>query len=314
MFDFLKKLGRQEPDVVDRNAELQSLCDDFARLFVPQISNLGLKAGEIPPTGNSGLGVGSGYIFGLCIWLGLRRDIPFADERISTLHVWAFDEVYGLMIGYPLLTGTIERFQADDELVCRGVERAKTDLIKYLSDGEEPQGFFDFLSGGTLEQTEQTNISDSDIDAVYESIARSLISLLTPQLVMLGYQLMSVPAEGDFVSKRSRGYVFGLASAVASELTSTLTAEVVNATLLNAFELVYGSEYADKLLQLTLNESVSRDGEMLAGAYRAEDDVVAVYSGRPYSTVMGFWLLNNQIGDPSDKMPIISNPRPLPKV
>ncbi len=314
MFDFLKKLGRDKPNAADPNAELQSLCDDFARLFVPQISRLGLRVGEISPTGNSGLGIGSGYIFGLCSWLGLSRDIPFADERITMLHIWAFDEIYGLTVGYPVLTETIERFQLDDELICGGIERAKADLIKYLSDGEEPQGFFDFLSADSSGQIEQTNISDSDMDAVYESIARSLNSLLTPQLLMLGYQLENVPVSGDFVSKRSRGYIFGMASAVASELASGLTAELVNATLLNAFELVYGPQHAVALLQQTLYESANRDGDTLAGAYQAEDDVVAVYSGRPHSAVFGFWLLNNQIGEPSEKMPTILNPRPLPKL
>jgi hypothetical protein len=78
-----------------------------------------------------------------------------------------------------------------------------------------------------------------------------------------------------------------------------------------AFTLVWGRENAQRVFDATLAECAARDGDTLAGSYRAETDVREVYAGKPHAAVMGFWLLNNGLNDPREVMPRIEDPRPL---
>jgi hypothetical protein len=147
--------------------------------------------------------------------------------------------------------------------------------------------------------------------AAAEVQARTLLGFLIPQLDLLGLEREKVPVGGSFTSKRSRGYIYGTAAAVLGETTAEQDAEMVEDIMQAAFTLVWGAERAQEIFEITLAECAARDGETLAGTYRAEADVRAVYAGRPGAAVMGFWLLNNGLNDPRTIMPKIENPLPL---
>ena len=153
-------------------------------------------------------------------------------------------------------------------------------------------------------------------DAIEHSLseiqARALLALLLPQLEMLGLELEKVPAVGSFASKRSRGYIYGLAAAVLGVTTRQQDGGMAEDIMQAAFTLVWGQANAQALFERTLAESAARDGETLAGSYRAEAEVGELYSGKPNAPAMGFWLLNNGLNDPDEIMPAIENPRPLP--
>lgn len=166
-------------------------------------------------------------------------------------------------------------------------------------------GFFGRLFGAKASQPPQEGLS------VYEIRAKALLTFLIPQLQLLGLELEQVPASGSYVSKRSRGYIYGTACAVLGATSDEMTSEEVEDIMQTAFTLVWGRENAQPIYQATLAECAARDGETLAGSYRAEADVGEVHAGKPHATVMGFWLLNNGLGNPEEKMPPIVNPRPL---
>ncbi len=143
---------------------------------------------------------------------------------------------------------------------------------------------------------------------------RALLRIIIPQLQLLGFEMGRVPADGSFVSKRSRGYIYGTAASVLCQLTRQQNREMIHEIMQSAFTLVWGPERANELFEMTLHECAARDGETLAGSYAAEADVGEVYSGQPYAAVTGFWLLNNGLNHPETMMPAIENPRPLPPV
>ena len=147
--------------------------------------------------------------------------------------------------------------------------------------------------------------------SVHDVQARALLGFLIPQLQLLGVELEKAPAHGSFASKRSRGYIYGMAAAVLCETSKQQDAQMVEDIMQAAFTLVWGPEIAQRMYEQTLTESAARDGETLAGSYRAEADVREVYSGKPHAAVMGFWLLNNNLNDPDEIMAAITNPRPL---
>lgn len=149
---------------------------------------------------------------------------------------------------------------------------------------------------------------------VHDVQAQALLGFLTPQLQLLGLELEKVPVEGSFVSKRSRGYVYGMAAGILGATTETQDAEMVEDIMQAAFTLVWGRETAQRVFELTLAECAARDGQTLAGSYRAEADVADVYAGKPFAAVVGFWLLNNGLNNPDEVMPEIEHPRPLPTV
>lgn len=172
-------------------------------------------------------------------------------------------------------------------------------------------GFFRKLFSKPTEAP-QPLVQPSRQEAVNEALIGQLIGFIAPQLQMLGFELATVPAEGTFISKRSRGYIYGIAAAVLGQLPNETAPSLVEPIMGGAFYLVYGSENGPPLLEMTFAEAVARDGETLSGSYHAEDHVGASLRGEPFQSVMGFWLLNNAIGDPDEKMPIIENPKPLP--
>ncbi len=147
-----------------------------------------------------------------------------------------------------------------------------------------------------------------------EAQAHALLSFLIPQLQMLELELAGVPDIGTYVSKRSRGYIYGMAAGILGALDTIDSAAKVEDIMQAAFTLVYGHEAAQTVYELTLAECEARDGETLAGCYRAEDDVGDVYAGKPMSAVMGFWLLNSGMNDANEIMPTINEPRPLPSI
>ncbi len=166
-------------------------------------------------------------------------------------------------------------------------------------------GFF-----GRLFAPKQSQSFQSETTA-HEVRAKALLTFLIPQLQLLSLELEEVPTEGSYVSKRSRGYVYGMAGAVLAATSEEMTSELVDDIMQTAFTLVWGRENAQRVYKATLAECVARDGETLAGSYRAEADVGEVYARKNYASVMGFWLLNNGLNNPDEIMPPIRNPPPL---
>lgn len=189
-------------------------------------------------------------------------------------------------------------------------------IYSALSDVELPAsmaGFFKKLFGVSNSAPQPQPQSESyDEVAIFEECCRHLAIFLTPQLQMLGFELGKVPPTGTFISKRSRGYIWGIAATVLAPWPEEFKRAMVSEVMRSAFWFVYGDGSCEELMQLTLDESTARDPATLSGSYHAEDDVTAVYEAKPHASVMGFWILNNGIGNPDEKMPPILNPRPLP--
>jgi hypothetical protein len=128
---------------------------------------------------------------------------------------------------------------------------------------------------------------------------------------LLGLELENVPIGGSFTSKRSRGYVYGLAAGILGATSNRQDAQMAEDLMQAAFTLVWGRGNAQALFEQTLAESAGRDGETLAGSYRAESEIGDVYSGKPHASAVGFWLLNNGLNEPEEVMPVVKDPRPL---
>jgi hypothetical protein len=162
---------------------------------------------------------------------------------------------------------------------------------------------------------QQHTVSEK-LDSVHDVRAFALLSFIRPQLNLLGLNQENVPVTGSFISKRSRGYIYGMAAAVAGATAQEgeQSEDAYHDVLEAAFILVWGREMAKSMFNKTFSECVARDGQTLAGAYCGEADVSMVYAGKPYASVMGFWLLNNGLNNPEEIMPEIKNPPPLPEI
>lgn len=150
-------------------------------------------------------------------------------------------------------------------------------------------------------------------ETVLDAIADQLVTLMGPQFAALGIK-PSAPPTGSFVSKRSRGYLYGVAARVADDLSEGTRVALSGEIFQMLFSIVYGAALGLPLFKLTLDECVARDGETLSGAHYAEDDVSAVFRGDPNRTVMGFWLLNNGVGVAEEKMPELLTFDPFPQL
>lgn len=76
---------------------------------------------------------------------------------------------------------------------------------------------------------------------IHEVQALDLHSFLMPQLQLLGLEFEKVPAEGSFISKQSRGYIYGMAAAVLCETTEKQDSEMVDEMMQAAFTLAVGT-------------------------------------------------------------------------
>lgn len=141
-----------------------------------------------------------------------------------------------------------------------------------------------------------------------------LIELIGPQLHLLTIEFGKTPLTGSYVSKRSRGYIYGTAASILGMTIQNIDEKSLNHTMRSAFSLVWGDENAQDIFEKTLAECVARDGETLAGSYYAEAEIGEAYQGKTHAAVMGFWLLNNEINDPAEIMPVIENPSRLSKI
>jgi hypothetical protein len=150
-----------------------------------------------------------------------------------------------------------------------------------------------------------------DRDALWEAIAQRIVGLIVPQLMMLGWQPSTIPPEQSAFSKRSRGYIFGIAYTVANELPADLRRELMGEIIENAFYITYGADLGPSYSSVTMEDYLSTDGEVLAGYFRAKAEMEAVDAGSPHQAMMGFWLLNNGIGDPEEFMPAFVVPQSL---
>lgn len=170
-------------------------------------------------------------------------------------------------------------------------------------------GFIQLLFGS---KPSSNPASQSTSLTAEEVQAKALLGFLIPQLQLLEFELEQIPTNGSYISKRSRGYIYGMAAAILGESSQKMNSEMVNDIMHTAFTLVWGKENAQHLFDMTLAECAARDGDTLAGSYRAEADVGEVFQNKPHAAVMGFWLLNNGLNNPEEIMPSIEYPRPLP--
>ncbi|MGZ8281712.1 MAG: hypothetical protein ACXWUN_02025 [Allosphingosinicella sp.] len=154
-------------------------------------------------------------------------------------------------------------------------------------------------------------VSPARVSKLDPAIYRELRILLTPQIERLGVALGYVPAEGGYVSKRSRGYLYGMTAGLLGRLGRMQEPEVIRDAMWAAFRMVYGPKIGPGALERTMQECLARDGETLAGSWRGEADVLDVHAGKAGAAVMGFWLLNNGRNDPVELMPTIANPGPI---
>lgn len=121
-------------------------------------------------------------------------------------------------------------------------------------------GFLGRLFGSKVSQQSQEALS------VHGVRAKALLMFLIPQLQLLGFELSKVPSDGSYVSKRSRGYIYGMAGAVLAATSEEMTSEMVEDIMQTAFTLVWGPENAPSIYKATLAECAARDGETLAGS------------------------------------------------
>ncbi|WP_373489297.1 hypothetical protein [Blastomonas sp.] len=172
-------------------------------------------------------------------------------------------------------------------------------------------GFIQRLFGSKPSPSPSASVRNEP-QTIEEVQAKTLLGFLIPQLQLLGFELEEVPTTGKYVSKRSRGYIYGLAAAILGATSQKINSGMVDDIMHTAFTLVWGRENAQRLFDMTLAECAARNGDTLAGSYRAEADVGEVFQEKPHAAVMGLWLLNNGLNNPEVIMPPIENPRPLP--
>lgn len=128
--------------------------------------------------------------------------------------------------------------------------------------------------------------------------------MLSPQIAMLNYEAMQVPASGSYISGRSRGYIMGLIARVLGDFPDQQTLPLLPIVGDAAFEFVYGSEHGPALLAQSVQDWRTRDPELVAGSGRGEAEADHVLTGRPFPSVMGFWQLNNGLNDQGALIPL----------
>lgn len=129
---------------------IQIVCQKFIGFISRQLDALGLKAGDIDLESAAAAESCRGYIFGLCHYLARMHNIGRDDKAHSVIMVWAFEEVYGLSIGFILLKSTMESHLDGDPHVMSGMIQACKDLNSVLENKKWPNGFAYFASGGAI--------------------------------------------------------------------------------------------------------------------------------------------------------------------
>ena len=129
-----------------------------------------------------------------------------------------------------------------------------------------------------------------DLIAVIQS---GIANIMMINFAMMDMEAQSIPTTGSTGNLRSRGYILGMTQAITAQFSemNPTEAEFVTA-LASAFAVTYGSY--DWNWALDAADSLKAgDPAALAGAKLGHRDVEMIYSGQPYATPTGFWLLNN---------------------
>jgi hypothetical protein len=150
----------------------------------------------------------------------------------------------------------------------------------------------------------QNSTGQSEADRVLEYGIKATLLMLHPQLSMLGIEPKMVPASLPYTSKRSRGYLIGLVGRVMADMPEEhlhLAPHVGE----SAFDFLFGPSRARELLVQTINESRTRDPEVIAGGIRGEMEADEVLNRKPFPATMGFYLLTNGEADPNEIAPVV---------
>lgn len=125
------------------------------------------------------------------------------------------------------------------------------------------------------------------------TVDNAICTIMITNITMMGMDPQTVPTTGSTGSLRSRGYLLGLTETVMQqfgELNPTQD-EFMNA-FASAFAVTYGACDWGWALD-TIDLFQAEDPDVLSGARLARRDVLSAYSGQPFNTTTGFWLLNN---------------------
>jgi hypothetical protein len=140
---------------------------------------------------------------------------------------------------------------------------------------------------GWLFDVDEPSINPEDDDR----IAIAALALLGPQISMLGFKLEQVPPEGDFVSDKCRGYLFGLSAGILiCEGMSTDSDGPALRTLKATFRVVYGAEQCTRLAVETVKDTAAGKRNVVWASELAIQEVRNIYLNGGKTRGNGFHL------------------------
>ena len=157
-------------------------------------------------------------------------------------------------------------------------------------------GLFRKLFGKKTTFTEQLK---SEIRSVYDPakeadrIGLALLVNLQKQLDLLGYEIGKVPTEGQFISDKCRGYLYGLALGILDSEGIEVSRDAVIDTVIAAFALTYGDEVGRQLSFQTAQDVDAAKPDVVWASDWAIKDVQGVYSSGGITSTAGFYLAAN---------------------
>lgn len=152
--------------------------------------------------------------------------------------------------------------------------------------------FREMLFGSQKEQNRTSNKLDVRSDLL-EVVEGAICKIMLVNIAMLGMEPQSVPCSGETGSLRSRAYLHGLADTVIQQFEELQpTVDEFMTAFASAFAVTYGTYDWGWALD-TIDHFQKNHPDVLSGFRLAQRDVESIYSGQPFSTATGFWLLNS---------------------
>ncbi|WP_454884002.1 hypothetical protein [Sphingomonas oryzagri] len=109
---------------------------------------------------------------------------------------------------------------------------------------------------------------------------------LLPQFEILGYHLQTVPTEGEFVSPKARGALWGTALGL-MKIIPPDNGDFIRTALRAAFVVTYG-QAGEAIYKQTASERASNNPDIVKAADWACEDIVAVYQSDGITKAGGF--------------------------
>jgi hypothetical protein len=157
-------------------------------------------------------------------------------------------------------------------------------------------GFFGRVFGKKKTFTEQIQdeiLSVYDPSKEADRIGLALLVNLQKQLGLLGYEIGQVPPEGEFVSDKCRGYLYGLSLGILVSEGIELSRDAVIDTVIAAFALTYGDESGRDLSFQTAQDVSSGKPDVVWASDWGLEDVKGVYASGGITSTAGFYLAAN---------------------